>query len=86
MLGTIAAQTTSPATNGEPLRCRTSIGKATVDILLPKIDIEDPNISLLSARFFPALRASRVVAFDVASTVVPNITNEKPPSFPADDI
>jgi hypothetical protein len=49
MLGVIAAQTTSPATSGDPLRCKTSIGKAIVDILLPNIDIEDPNISLLKA-------------------------------------
>ena len=30
--------------SGEFLRCRTSIGKATVDILVPSIDIDEPNI------------------------------------------
>jgi hypothetical protein len=30
---------------GELLRCRTSIGKATVDILVPSIDIDEPNIN-----------------------------------------
>jgi len=44
MLGAIAANATSPVTNGVLLRCKTSIGKATVDILVPSIDIDEPNI------------------------------------------
>lgn len=44
MLGAITVNATSPVMNGELFIWRTSIGKATVDILVPSIDIEDPNI------------------------------------------
>jgi hypothetical protein len=44
MLGAMAANATRPVMNGDLLRCKTSIGKATVDILVPSIDIDEPNI------------------------------------------
>jgi hypothetical protein len=44
MLGAIAANATRPVINGELFICRTSIGKATVDILVPSIEIDEPNI------------------------------------------
>jgi hypothetical protein len=55
MLGMIAEQTTRPAVNGELLRDKTSIGKAIVDMRLPYIDIEEPNMRTLKARFLPSL-------------------------------
>src|SRR5260370_16752602 len=44
MLGAMAAKATRPVINGELLRCRTSMGNATVDIRLPNMETEEPNI------------------------------------------
>jgi len=49
MLGAMAAKATRPVINGEWLRWRTSIGKATVEILLPNIDIDEPAIKIRKA-------------------------------------
>jgi len=45
----MAANATRPVIKGDLLRCRTNIGKATVDILVPSIDIDEPNIRTLKA-------------------------------------
>jgi hypothetical protein len=46
MLGAMAAKATKPVINGELLRCKTSIGNATVDIRLPNMETEEPNIKV----------------------------------------
>src|SRR5712691_2405033 len=46
MLGAMAANSTRPVISGELLRCRTSIGNATVDIRLPNIEMDEPPIKI----------------------------------------
>jgi hypothetical protein len=58
MLGAIDANSTSPATDGDLLRCKTSIGKAIVDIRLQNIDMEVPAMRVPKPLFFLCLRAA----------------------------
>jgi hypothetical protein len=46
MLGAMAAKATKPVVKGELLRCRTSIGNATVDMRLPNMETEEPIIKV----------------------------------------
>src|SRR5579872_2973119 len=56
MLGAITANATSPVTNGELFKYRTSMGKATVDILLPNMDTEEPPMRIRNAMRFDSGR------------------------------
>jgi len=59
MQGAIAAKATRPVTSGEFSRWRTSNGKATVDILLPNIDIDDPTIRVRNGELDSTVLADR---------------------------
>jgi hypothetical protein len=46
------------------------MGNAMVDMRLPNIDAEDPNMKMLKARFFLPPRAARSLVIEIASATV----------------